>query len=477
VEKASSGDQNGEFAASQLIEWLDPAVYPKERHEFILGMMQEKEIGLCFRLPTEEERYLIPEGLPVKQPYLHYWPKDTLRFRYQYSLLPRALIPRFIVETHKNLTPQKIVWLTGVILNACQCEVLVMADVDKKRIDIQVDGPPGQRRSALAVILNDLQAVHALNPEINPEGRVPLPDDPEVDVGYNHLLELEETEGRDYEYRPEKAKRKYQVKELLEGVRHEARQQPGREGAPGKEAKPHIVILIHGIRDRALWQNELRKSLEAADFKMAPTNYGRFDLVRFLIPWQPLSRGIVDSITKQIRHALDGNGDADCSIIAHSFGTFIFSRILKKHTDLKFKRIILCGSVLPCKFEFEDYKERFEQPLLNEVGTRDFLPALAKSVTFGYGSAGTYGFGHSPVRDRWHNGANHGAFLKREFCDEYWVPFLRDGRIIDDSKEAERPRWWVELISWLKIKYLLGVGILGVIGYTIYPFVSRIHFE
>jgi len=66
------------------------------------------------------------------------------------------------------------------------------------------------------------------------------------------------------------------------------------------------------------------------------------------------------------------NKGADCSIIAHSFGTFVIARILRDHTDLEFNRIIFCGSVVPQKFRFEDYRGRFEAPLVNEVGTRDF---------------------------------------------------------------------------------------------------------
>jgi hypothetical protein len=39
----------------------------------------------------------------------------------------------------------------------------------KGRIDIPVAGPAGQRRAALNVVLNDLEAVHGRNPEIGPK--------------------------------------------------------------------------------------------------------------------------------------------------------------------------------------------------------------------------------------------------------------------------------------------------------------------
>ena len=71
VDRARTVDQKGEFLRRQLAEWLDPRRYPPERHEFILDMMQDPEIGLCFRLPSaREERYIVPEALPANRPYL-----------------------------------------------------------------------------------------------------------------------------------------------------------------------------------------------------------------------------------------------------------------------------------------------------------------------------------------------------------------------------------------------------------------------
>ena len=117
LDEARSVHQEGEFPRQQLAEWLDPDLYPPERHEFILDMMQDPEIGLCFHLPTpREERYLVPEALPANRRFVGKWP-EFLRFRYAYKYLPPSLIPRFIVESLQNLTPEKARWRTGVVLN------------------------------------------------------------------------------------------------------------------------------------------------------------------------------------------------------------------------------------------------------------------------------------------------------------------------------------------------------------------------
>jgi hypothetical protein len=195
--------------------------------------------------------------------------------------------------------------------------------------------------------------------------------------------------------------------------------------------------------------------LEQQGFVVQPTNYGYFDILQFLFPWQPFSRRIFNDITKQIRHTLRINNVTRCSVIAHSFGTFILSRIFRDSADLYFQKIIFCGSVVHYGFPFEEYSHRFEHPLINEVGTRDFWPAIAEAVTVGYGSAGTYGFRRPAVRDRWHNGRSHSDFLNQDFCTRYWVPLMRKGEFVEDDENPEPSPWWLWLLSTLQVKYII----------------------
>jgi pimeloyl-ACP methyl ester carboxylesterase len=468
LEKASSVDQEGEFLRRDLAEWLDLHTYPAKWHEFILERMQEREIGLCFRLPPPvEDGYLIPEALPPNRRFYE-WPEDCLRFRYGYNFLPSGLIPRFIVESHRHLTADKRRWRTGAVLRVRDCDILVLADLDQQRVDIQIAGSPALRRAALNVVLDDLDAVHALNPEADPVAVVPLPDHPDTGVSYDYLLTLEREEGSDFLFRPEGtihlpagATRRYTVGELLDGVRRDGRHQPRRTDSPPQPAKLHVVILVHGIRTRALWQNDLRNVLQNEGFVVEPINYGYFDLVRFLIPSQPFAGTIVDDVAQQIRDILSIHKGADCSIIAHSFGTFVVARILRDHTELEFNKIIFCGSVVSHQFRFASYRSRFKPPLINEVGTRDFWPAAAEAVTFGYGSAGTYGFRRAAVLDRWHNGKAHSDFLNKEFCKTHWVPVLHDRPIEPDDKEAEPPPWGLWILSTFQIRYVILAIVAG----------------
>lgn len=233
------------------------------------------------------------------------------------------------------------------------------------------------------------------------------------------------------------------------------------------EYKKPVVVLIHGIRDHALWQQEIRDTLEAAGFKVISTNYGRFDLFRFLMPFGYFREKAIAEILNQIKSVFFSNSDSSVSVIAHSFGTYVFGHIIRNNFDLKFHRVIFCGSVLKYNFPFEQIQDRFLPDILNEVGTRDIWPAIAESVTFGYGSAGTFGFRRPLVYDRWHNGAEHGYFLTTEFCSKHWVPFLKEGNLVPDSAKPESPPMLARLVNLFPIKYLIFLTFVAV-GYILF---------
>jgi internalin A len=212
-------DQGGQLGDNQLEALLDAERYPPRWHELILGMMQEPELGLCLPIAHGSSRtYLLPDALPVSEPDTGVWPADALRFRFQYSLLPTGFIPRFIVEAHRSLTDKPTWWRTGVVLGAEGCRILVRGDTTRNRVEIHVVGSTG-RRAALSVVRNYFDAVHRYYAKLSFKGKVPLPEQPEVGIGYDHLVKLEHDEGLDYKFLPEDANRKYSVRELLEGVR------------------------------------------------------------------------------------------------------------------------------------------------------------------------------------------------------------------------------------------------------------------
>ncbi|PPQ26474.1 hypothetical protein CCR94_22910 [Rhodoblastus sphagnicola] len=215
------------------------------------------------------------------------------------------------------------------------------------------------------------------------------------------------------------------------------------DGAPEQDARHPVVILIHGIRTCSLWQSEIQATLRNGGVVAHLTHYEYFDLLRFLAPGPYFRRRVIEKVKTQIRHIVQDSAPAPVSVIAHSFGAYVFAQIFRECPDLAFDRIIFCGSVAPSSFRLEDHETRFNAPLINEIGARDVWPAIAEAVTFGYGSAGTYGFRRPFVRDRRHHGFAHSDFLNAGFCRKYWLPWLRGGEYIegDAPKPARSPRW------------------------------------
>jgi hypothetical protein len=234
----------------------------------------------------------------------------------------------------------------------------------------------------------------------------------------------------------------------------------------------NVVILIHGIRTNAPWQNTLRIELESIGIKVELTNYGYLDIFRFLLPISYFRRKAIEAVWTSIRDIRLLYPNARLSFLAHSFGTYVLASIIQGKFDLRADKVIFCGSVVRYDFPFQDFSGRFTQPIINEVGSRDFWPAVAESVTWGYGSAGTYGFRRPRVKDRWHNGYAHSDFLTAEFCKKYWIQYFAYGKIVEADPEYQDPPAFIWVLSRLKLKYvlILVLALIFVGWYRFWPF-------
>ncbi len=218
--------------------------------------------------------------------------------------------------------------------------------------------------------------------------------------------------------------------------------------------KNPVVILVHGIRTHAHWHEEIKSVLMESGFHVVLTNYGRFDLFRFLAPFEYFRNKAKNKVFTQFRAAKMKHKGAKFSVIAHSFGSYIVARILQDEFDIKLDKIIFVGSVVRYDFPFEQFSGRFSGDILNEVGFTDPFPVLAESITTGYGKAGTYGFRVPHVVDRYHDGS-HSDILNGDHCSKYWVDFLRARQIHKIDCRRKGPPFWINLLSILKIKYFI----------------------
>lgn len=137
----------------------------------------------------------------------------------------------------------------------------------------------------------------------------------------------------------------------------------------------HVVLLIHGIRTEADWQEMVVRKLEAPGIRAFPIKYGYFDAFKFLIPGfrnQPLVK-----VLKEIRLVRDRFPTAKLSIIAHSFGTYVVSQLLQENFDIRLHRTLFCGSVVKTNYPWEKVlRQVTEDQVVNECGKSDVWPVI-----------------------------------------------------------------------------------------------------
>ncbi|MDJ0841217.1 MAG: COR domain-containing protein [Acidobacteriota bacterium] len=182
-------DGQGIFTLNQLKTILPE--FPKDRYPFLIALM--KKFELCFGL-DKANHILVPDLLPVGEPELPEEKGDTLHFAVNYHFLPRSVMPRLIVNLHKDIHGG-LCWRTGVVLQhpQIQARAVVRVDYDDDRLTMEVTG--GQRREYLAVVLHCLRGLHGRFEKIGAKEHLRCTcaacqaDEVPHEHRYDHLLE------------------------------------------------------------------------------------------------------------------------------------------------------------------------------------------------------------------------------------------------------------------------------------------------
>jgi hypothetical protein len=121
-------------------------------------------------------------------------------------------MPRFLVKRHGQIKPD-LCWRTGAVLRDKDSgsEAVIKADTEARRIYLWVNGP--RRKEYLSFLWFSLREINSSFEKLAVSERIPMPDDKDVTADYQTLLDSVQ-DGID-RYRPDGAKRAYNVKELL----------------------------------------------------------------------------------------------------------------------------------------------------------------------------------------------------------------------------------------------------------------------
>jgi len=194
---------------------------------------------------------------------------------------------------------------------------------------------------------------------------------------------------------------------------------------------PKFVFPLHGIRTRAKWQRafaDLAQSF-AWDCRLENWYFGWFSIFQFFSPWSREAkvrwfRATYESEMNSKELRLDeGNYP---SIVAHSFGAFILGNALIKYEYIRFNKIILCGSILPRDFPWDQILERGQvRAVRNEYGLKDIWANRVGFFVPSTGSSGTHGFiCKHPRLEQAEFQYDHSEYFEKGHMRAYWMPFL-----------------------------------------------------
>jgi pimeloyl-ACP methyl ester carboxylesterase len=257
------------------------------------------------------------------------------------------------------------------------------------------------------------------------------------------------------------------------------------ERRPQKTDKKRVVMILHGIRaDRVDdWVERLRKQIrerDSHDTAVSTPTYGYFTAYRFALP--PERRKNIPIFRDEYTELLAEHPQAEFSIIAHSNGTYMLGRSLRKTPGMRFKNVVLAGSALPEEYDWEqlmnpDGNVRQVGRVRNERANRDAPIGLLCSMLQGLpgksmkdiGRGGFAGFRGDAVLEIAYHEGGHGKAL-----EEANLPRLVDYVFDRDPQELSLPKnpgYFFGLSNFFHhIGLVLLVGLLALIVWI--PFIG-----
>lgn len=226
---------------------------------------------------------------------------------------------------------------------------------------------------------------------------------------------------------------------------------------PKLRTKRKIVISLHGIRTRGVWQKDLSPLITEQGWIYYPLDFGWFSVL-FFIPGF-IRRRKIEWFRERYKEVRSRYPDVVPTIIAHSFGTWILCNAIAKYEHLKFDKIILCGAIVKSEFDWENIYNRNQiAAVRNDCAKKDVWARFSKFFAWGTGNAGYAGFRQTKeyILDKVYDLFDHGSAFGYDHYLGEWIPYIAqpfplcDGNVPWDSEEPISP---YDAARWSAITY------------------------
>lgn len=226
------------------------------------------------------------------------------------------------------------------------------------------------------------------------------------------------------------------------------------------------MIVVHGMNSRAPWQEAFSWEITSRLRYSAPVLIYKYGWATIDVLVAGFHRYLAKRLGRSMREAIDqarlaGRPDRP-DVIAHSFGTRLFSLVLENEefSDLKFGRVITAGSIIRPDFNWGAHVESGRiEAVLNHVAAKDGSVPFAHYTIPGSGPGGKIGYTSASVLNVRNPSFGHSDFFKplnmkaliadgglwHSFLTRPLDLFMPEGMFVVRKRWRAMP-WWQKLI-------------------------------
>jgi hypothetical protein len=179
------------------------------------------------------------------------------------------------------------------------------------------------------------------------------------------------------------------------------------------------MVVIHGMNSRAPWQETFSWEIANRLKYSAPVLIYKYGWATIEVLFAPVHRRMAKRLGERLRTAIEKARASALpdrpDVIAHSFGTRLFSLVLEDPTfaDLRFGRVITAGSIIRPDFNWDrHYADDRVEAVLNHVAAQDTAVPLAQWCIPGSGPGGKVGYTSRKVLNVRNNQYGHSSFFE-----------------------------------------------------------------
>ena len=190
---------------------------------------------------------------------------------------------------------------------------------------------------------------------------------------------------------------------------------------PPEVQQQSVIFVLHGIRaSNGAWVRDAAQEIQASltDARVVEATYWYFSALDFFIPI--MRKRKLRWFKDTYSYFLARSPKAEFHFLGHSNGTYLLGQSLKQLSGMRFRRVVLAGSVLPKEFGWQQAVDKGQvAEVWNHRASSDFPVAVLCNAMRGLkmkdvGTGGFDGFSAMPkVHECFYHPGGHSAALER----------------------------------------------------------------